>query len=264
MTRSLANRAYRDLLDALTNSRVWIMLAWQEVRQRYRRSILGPFWLTISTGAMMLAMGPLYRHLLGQEIDNYFLYLSVGFVVWLFLSGLTNESCYAFTLAEGYIRNVKLPLTVYVMRVVCRNVIIFAHNLIIVVLVFLYFLPPITWHLLEVPLGIFLICVNSVSLGWILGLLSARFRDIPQIVASLVQVAFFLTPILWQASMLDRYEWAARINPYFHFIEIVRQPILGGSASAESWAAVSAITVIGFIVAFTLFARYRARIAYWV
>jgi len=264
MNRAEIVRAWRDIAEGIAQFQIWAALAWQEVRQRYRRSMLGPFWLTISTGAMLLAMGPLYGNLLGQDIATYFPYLAVGFVVWLFLAALTNESCFAFTAAEGYIKNVKLPLTVHVMRVIWRNIIVFAHNLVIIVVVIVFTAPPASWHLLEVPLGILLISANAVWVGLFLGLLCARFRDIPQIVASLVQVTFFLTPILWQAGMLGKNVWAAQINPYFHFIEIVRQPILGSSAGAESWLIVIAITVLGSCGTLLFFARFRARLAYWV
>jgi len=256
--------AFRDIIDGLLATDVWMTLAWQEVRQRYRRSLLGPFWLTISTGAMLLAMGPLYGRLLGQQIGAYFPYLAIGFVVWQLLAGLTNESCFAFTAAEGYIRNIKLPLTVHVMRVIWRNLIIFVHNFVIVLLVFAVFVGEVTWRLVEVPLGVLVILLNAIWAGLLLGLLCARFRDIPQIVASLVQVAFFLTPILWRSDMLGRNEWAAKVNPYYHFVEIVRQPLLGASASQESWAAVAAVTIVGFSAAFLMFARFRARIPYWV
>ncbi|MBL8528904.1 MAG: ABC transporter permease [Burkholderiales bacterium] len=256
--------ALRDLTQGARMARVWSLLAWQEVRQRYRRSILGPFWLTISMGAMVAAVGPLYGRLLNQDVSTYFPYLAISLVLWNFLASLTNESCQSFIAAEEYIRNVKLPMTVHVMRVVWRNLIIFAHNFVIVVVVYLFLAPPPGWHLLELPLGLIAIVVNAIWIGLLLGMLCARFRDIPQIVASLVQVTFFLTPVLWKADMLGRHILAAQINPYFHFLEAVRQPLLGQSAGMQSWLVVLGITVAGFTITLLFFARFRSRIAYWV
>lgn len=240
------------------------MLGWLEVKQRYRRSVLGPFWLTISTGAMVGGMGPLYGRLFGLDISTYFPFLAIGFVVWLFLAGIITDACTAFTVAEGYIKQLKLPFTVHILRMVWRNLIIFAHNSVIVFLVILVWPPAVTAHLLLIPPALLLIAINGIWIGLSLGLLCARFRDIPQIVSSLVQVAFFLTPVMWQADMLGRNQWAAAWNPLYHFLEVVRSPLVAATTNWFSWAVVLGITVVGYTAAFLLFARFRARIAYWV
>ena len=264
MPQNFLSVALRDIAQGVRAWRVWSLLGWQEVRQRYRRSLLGPFWLTLSTGAMVAAVGPLYGRLLNQDVSTYFPYLAISLVLWNFLASLVNDACQSFIAAEAYIRNVKLPMTVHVMRVVWRNLIVFAHNFIIVVIVYLFVAPAAGWHLLEVPLGLAAIVVNAVWIGLLLGMLCARFRDIPQIVASLVQVTFFLTPVLWKADMLGRHILAAQVNPFFHFLEVVRQPLLGLSAGMQSWFAVLGITIVGFTVTFLFFARFRSRVAYWV
>ena len=235
--------ALGDLLEGLSSSHVWAMLGWMEIRQRYRRSLLGPFWLTISTGAMIACIGFLYGRLFGQQLDVYFPYLAVSLVVWQTLAGMMNDSCQAFISAEGFIKQVKMPLSVHVYRVVWRNLIIFLHNLVIVVVVLLFFPPTPSWHLLMAPLGLIFLAINGVWFGTVLGLLCARFRDIPQIVASLVQVAFFVTPVMWDAAMLGKYRWAADLNPLFHLLELVRAPLLGRGVAPLSLAAVSTITL---------------------
>lgn len=256
--------ALDDLKDGIGAIYVWPTLGWLEIKQRYRRSVLGPFWLTISTGFMLACMGPLYGKMFGQPVPSYFSYLAISFVVWILVSGLINDSCTAFIQAEGYIKQTKLPLTVHVMRAVWKNLLIFAHNLVIVVLVLAFFQPGVDWNLLLVPLAVLAISVNGVWSGIVLGLICARFRDIPPIVSSLVQVAFFLTPIFWTPSMLGRHQWAADLNPLFHFMEIVRRPLMGQDLSPLSWGVVLAITFLGVVLMLAVFQRFRARIAYWV
>ncbi len=256
--------ALKDLRDGLLSIHIWPMLGWQEIRQRYRRSLLGPFWLTISTGILVGAMGPLYGSLLGQDISSYFPYLAISLVAWLLISTTVNELCLAFIAAEGFIKQIKLPLTIHVLRVIWKNLIIFAHNLVIVALVLVFFPPPISLHLLLFPAALFFIVANALWVGILLGLMCARFRDIPQIIASLMQVALFLTPVMWKADMLGRNIFAAKINPLFHFLEIVRQPLLGGAIPTTSWLVVIMITGGGYLIALGIFARFRARIAYWV
>lgn len=256
--------ALQDLKSGIGSIYIWPMLGWQEIRQRYRRSVLGPFWLTISTGVLIGGMGPLYGRLLGQDVSAYFPYLAISLVVWTLISTTINELCFSFIIAEGFIKQIKLPLSIHVLRVVWKNLIIFAHNLVILVLVLVFFPPPLSLHLLLFPVSLFLLAVNAIWTGLLLGLLCARFRDIPQIVTSLTQVALFFTPVLWKAEMLGRNIFAAEINPFFHFLEIVRQPLLSESIPTTSWLVVGCITAGGYVVAITAFARSRARIAYWV
>lgn len=256
--------ALKDLIDGVSSIDIWPMLGWQEIRQRYRRSVMGPFWLTISMGVMIAGMGPLYGKLFGQNLGAYFPHITISLVVWMLVSSMINDCSNAFIAAESFIKQIKLPLTIHILRAIWKNLIIFAHNLVIVVLVFLVYPPEFGWHLLQIPLGVFMIAVNSLWFGVLVGLLCARFRDIPQIVASLVQIAFFLTPVMWKADMLGKHIWVAQINPLYHFIEIVRAPLMTGGASLLSWGVVLLITVLGYAVMMMFFTRFRARIAYWV
>jgi ABC-2 type transport system permease protein len=213
---------------------------------------------------MVGAMGPLYGRLFGQDISAYFPYLATSLVSWLMISTTVNELCLAFISAEGFIKQIKLPLTIHVLRVVWKNLIIFLHNLVIVVLVLAFYPPPLSWKLLLFPLALFTLAINAVWVGLLLGLVCARFRDIPQIITSLMTVALFLTPVMWKAEMLGRNMFAAQLNPLFHYLEIMRQPLLGGEVPVLSWAVVMVITACGYLVAISVFARFRARIAYWV
>jgi ABC-type polysaccharide/polyol phosphate export permease len=144
------------------------------------------------------------------------------------------------------------------------QILIFAHNLLIVVLVLLFYPPPLSWQLLLAPLGIFMIAINGIWLGILLGLLCTRFRDVSQIVGSLIQIMFFLTPIMWKVEMLGRFQWTAMWNPLYHFLEIVRGPLVGNALNTSSWMAVLGITVAGFAIAIVTFGQFRNRIAYWV
>lgn len=254
----------KDLLQGLASVHVWSFLGWQEIKQRYRRSVLGPFWLTISTGVLIGAMGPLYGKLLGQQVGDYFLYFAVGFVVWQLIAAIISDSTQVFIAAEQYIKNIKLPFTVHILRMVWKNAIIFAHNFVIVALVLLYFLPSWHWQILLVIPGILAFLINAVWVGILLGLVCARFRDIPPIITSFVQLAFFITPVIWSTPMLGRHKWAAQWNPFFHFLEVVRAPLLGTVPSGLSWIVVLAVTLAGFAVSLALFSRFRSRIAYWV
>lgn len=256
--------AVLDILEGARAWRLWGLLGWQDIRQRYRRSKIGPFWVTISMGAMIGGMGFLYADLFHTDVRSYLPFLTVGLIVWGLIGTLVTENCNAFIDGENIIKQVKLPLSLHVYRVVWRNLIIFGHNFIIFILVAVIFRIWPGWSgLLAIP-GLLLICINGVWIGILWGVISARFRDVPQIVGSVTQIAFFLTPIMWQPSALVGREWVLKLNPFYYFIALVRQSLLGDGTTMQLWLGALAVTVCGWVIAFLLFRRCRRRIAYWL
>jgi lipopolysaccharide transport system permease protein len=256
--------AVRDIVDGARLWHVWGTLGWNDIRQRYRRSKIGPFWLTISMAVMVASIGGLYAGLFKARVAHYLPHVAIGFVTWSFVSGLINEGCNAFIAGHRSIKQVQLPLSVYVYRVVWRNLLIFGHNLLIVLVVVLVFgIWPGWIALLAVP-AILILCLNGVWVGLLLGLFSARFRDVPQIVATAMQVVFFVTPIIWQPESLPGRALIVDFNPFFYVIENVRAPLLGTAPSLLSWFVVVSVTLIGAAIALAIYVRYRSRITYWL
>lgn len=256
--------AISDVVAGMRHHEIWVMLGWAEIRQRYRRSTLGPFWLTLSMAVTIGGMGPLYGRLFNQDISSYIAFLAVGLVVWALISGIILEASAGFVAAEGFIKEFNLPLSVYILRVVWRNFIVFAHNFVVVVVVLIVFTPPLGWSLAMLPVSLFFIAINGLSIGLLLGILCTRFRDIQQIVQSVVTVVFFLTPVMWRPEMLGTRAWVMNFNPAYFFIESVRAPLLGTPIGANVWLGLAITTVILGVLAMTLYGKYRYKIAYWL
>lgn len=258
-------RALLDVKQGFAMYPLWWALAWQDTKQRYRRSVLGPFWITASTGVMVAAMGPLYGALLGQNVAGYIQHLAVSLIIWTFISASVNEAGTVFVGSEGYIKQVALPLSIYVLRLISKNLLMLAHNAVIIAVV-LFLLPPNHWgSIWKVPLGLLLVTANLAWLVLLLGMLSARFRDIPQLVANIVQVGFFLSPIIWKVEMLSPSKrFLADFNPLYHFIEVIRAPLLGEPIRALSWIVTIALLFFGGAVSYLAFTRFRARVPYWL
>ena len=260
--------ALADIIDGGRASHLWGMLGWQDIRRRYRRSVLGPFWITISMGILVAALGTLYGALFNVEPAAYVPHLALGFIVWTLISGLITDGCTAFITAESIIKQTNVPLSVHVYRMVWRHALILFHNAAIVVVVAAFFAVWPGWTgLLALP-GLVLLCLNGLWVGLLLGIVSARFRDVPPIVASVVRILFFVTPIIWMPDLMPGRALMLAVvldfNPFFHFVEIVRAPLLGQAPDLVSWLAVTGITLGGGVMTFLLFRRYRRRIAYWV
>jgi ABC-type polysaccharide/polyol phosphate export permease len=259
--------ALNDIRDGLKKWTIWFMLAYQDVKLRYRRSILGPFWITISMAITVYSMGYLYSHLFHSDLQNYYPFLVAGMLSWSLISSQFSDLTEAFTLSEPLIKQIKLPYSLYIHRVAMRNVIIFFHNIIVIVPILALFhqIAKINFYTLMLIPGLMLIYLNSISYGLILSMVGARYRDIVQIVRSLIQVAFFLTPIMWNPSLLpekDRY--LVLLNPFYSFVELIRAPLLGAKPVWSTVVMVALMTIIGLVLSMKMFSKYRARIVYWL
>jgi lipopolysaccharide transport system permease protein len=257
--------ALKDIVTGLLAWRVWLMLGWQDIRIRYRRSILGPFWLTLSMAITIYTMGFLYGHLFKMNLKEYFPYLAAGLLTWSFISTILMEGPTVFLESADFMKLVKLPYTVYVMRAITRNIIIFMHNTLAIVPLILYFHLPLGWPFLTIIWGLLVVTVAGISFSMILGALGARYRDLNPIITSLVQVAFFLTPILWSPKTLpNRYYFAINYNPFAQFVDLIREPILNHVPSAHTLFVTALLTVGSLAIAFLLLARSRRRIVFWM
>src|SRR3954454_12980273 len=180
--RSRNRHAWEDVRDGLGLWKLALTLGWLDVRLRYRGSTLGPFWLTISTGVMVSALGVLYAKLFHMDIESYLPFLALSQVLWGFLAALVSEACTTFTDAEAVIRSVRMPFFVFSIRTLVRNLVTLAHNILVFVGVFAYFrIWPGADGLLALP-GLLLWIIDALALTLLLGAFCARFRDIQPIV----------------------------------------------------------------------------------
>lgn len=260
-----AKLALKDLYEGFRSYELWSTLGWQDIRQRYRRSMLGPWWLTLSTAIMVGALGLVYHSIFKISLQEYLPFLASGLIVWMLISTIVQDACQAFVGNEQIIKQIKLPFTLHACRSVWRNLLIFCHHLLIAVVTVLIFRISIGFaSLLWIIAGLTVILVNAIWVTLLLGAISTRFRDIPPIAASFMQLFFFLTPVIWHPSSLVGDKKVIVFNPFYHFVEIFRAPLLGNPVTETTWLAVLITTLVGWSVTLLFFIRYRRRIAYWL
>ncbi len=254
----------RDLVAAIVAWPLWTMLAWTDIRQRYRRSALGPIWITLSMGIFIGMLSIVYGILFNLDIAKYFPYVTAGYVLWGFISSCTLESCSAFQANHKIIRQIRLPYGLYVLRVIARNFIVFLHTAVIFVIVAVVFSVPVgPITLLAIP-GMMMLFINLVWIGLSLAIIATRYRDVILIVQSIVQIMIFVTPIIWQTTRLGDHVIIAYVNPLFHLIDIVRAPLLGQPPLLLSWAVAVGLAVVGWTIAILLLRRAAPRIVFWL
>ncbi|MFL9907900.1 ABC transporter permease [Paraburkholderia sp. RL17-337-BIB-A] len=258
------NLALSDLMQSIASWRLWTLLGWLEVRQRYARSRVGPFWLTISTGVMIGSIGVVYGTLFGVKMSDYLPYLAVSLVMWAAFSATVLEGSTAYIGSGQYIRQVSTPKLIFMLQVAWRNLIILAHNFVIVVVLLAVFGVK-SWETLPLFIpALVLYMANALWMAMVAGLLSARFRDLPQIIAAIIQIAFYITPIIYRPNSLSRYSFIVEFNPLAHLIELVRAPLIGEMPSATTWGVAVGLAIVGWLFALALTGRFLKRIPYWV
>ncbi|WP_375460561.1 ABC transporter permease [uncultured Enterovirga sp.] len=256
--------AWKDLATGFRRVELWGSMGWFDIRQRYSRSVIGPFWITLSLAGFVLALGTTYATLFRQPILDFLPYVTIGIVIWTFIAVALSEGCNVFSAAEVAVKQMPAPLSVHVYRVVWRGLIVLAHNAVIVVIALLAKPLELVFGLLPALAGVAVIALNAVAVSLALGTLGARFRDLPPLMTNIIALLFFVTPILWRVENLGDRAWIALVNPIYHFVELVRAPLLGGHVAPMTWLVVLAVTAVNLAAAFLLYARFRSRIPYWL
>lgn len=259
------NSAWSDWWNGTRRIESWTTLAWFDIVLRYRRSMLGPLWLTLSMALMLVGMGPLYSTLFGADLSKFFPHITVGLILWSFLSTLASESCQIFIASANYLKQGYFPISLFVWRTIARNVIQFAHQIVI-------YIPVAIWAGIDLQAGslwklipaVILLLINSHAMALVLGLLCAKFRDVAQIVASIIQMLMFITPVFWMPESLPGRARFVLWNPVAQMLDLLRTPLLGGTAQPESWVGMTIWTILTVAAAAWLFKRYHRRVVYWL
>jgi len=243
------------------------MLAWQDMRQAYRRSAVGPFWVTIDMAVQIVTMGLVFGLIFKTEMNDYLPFLATSIIVWGFISTTINEGCMTFIAAEAIIKQLNISHFQHVARTVWRNLLTAGHNLVILPLVLIFFMKMPTWSLVALLPATALLILNLTWVVWLLGMMSARYRDMPPIIASVMTIAFYLTPVMWYPKLIEDNSLAhlmLGLNPFYHWLQIVRLPILGQWPTLENWGLAALSAGIGWAITLLAYKKYRNMIAYWV
>lgn len=256
-------QACHDLRAGMVSFPVAGRLAWQEIKLRYKRSTLGPFWITLSTMIMIYFMGLVYANLLGIDLKSFFPYIAAGMMVWQFFLALALEGLDGFIESGAMIRQVAIPFSIYIYKVMYRNLIVLGHQMVGLIPIFLYY--RVVPNFPALFLGIALVMGTLFFLTLLLSMVGSRYRDVKPIVSSVLGVVFFVTPVLWMPEMLTgRKIMLVKYNPIYHMINLIRQPLLGQQTPQISYF-MGLLFLFGLgITSLLIFGKYRRRIPFWV
>lgn len=253
-----------DMAQGVGQWRTSYKLGLQDIELRYKRSLLGPFWISAALVCTILALAYVFSGVFHADFLTYITFIGAGLLTWQLVLSLVTEACTAVTEHAAYLQNVRLPLTVIAGRIAFRNAIVFAHNFIAVVGLFLIFGQHLAPTIIYALPGAALTLLFGYLLCMMLGPICARFRDVPMVIGSAMQVIFFLTPIFWMPEGNTNHPAFITANPFYHFIELVRKPMLGSMPTDLDWqVSLISCAVVG-VLAIVSVALTRRRLALWL
>lgn len=252
-------------LAPIAQWQVWYMFGSRDIKLRYKRSTLGPFWITLSMATRIYTMGFLYSHLFHSNIQEYLPYLAAGMIAWGFISSTAEELTQTFIEAGQYINNFNIAPIQYIYRVIYRNLVILLHNLIALVPMYLYYPSIFGYNFLNLLPVLLLVALSGIFYGSILGMLGVRYRDFSQIISNFLQVIFFLTPIMWMPNVIPpKYHLFVTLNPFAQLIGAIRSPLINQIPSNESWSILFVMLGLGLILNLVFYNKFKNRIVFWV
>lgn len=252
-----------DLMESTVRLYVAFSLAKHDIAARYRGSLLGPFWITLSLGATILGIGTLYSKLFHEELTSFLPYIAAGLTAWAFISTTIIEGCDSFVSAASILRQSALPMFTFVWRTVIRNLMILMHNFIVLICVFAWAGGSYTGIPLAV-LGLIAVTLILAPVTFLVAVGASRFRDIPQIVGSLMQFAMFVSPVFWKSGRIDESHPLLRWNPFYYMLDALRSPLMSTPLNPSTWPVLIGMLLSAWIVAVLVFAATRRRVVHYL
>lgn len=257
----------RDFKKSIKFHQLVKILISLDIKRRYRRSYLGPFWTTLSLAINILIVTAIFTSIGDGSIWTNLPYTAIGVLLWHFISTNALESCDTFIQASTIIRQANAPIFVYIYRVIFRNLVFFLHNLIIILLIFIIAPWHIGLNLLYAFAGFLFLLVNIFSLATLLSIFTARFRDIGQLVTNLLPIIFYITPIIWKrgfTEIVNKFDSIIVFNPVYSSISVIREPLLGHVVDINCWYVIFIMTPILLATSIYCYGRFSKRVAFWI
>jgi ABC-type polysaccharide/polyol phosphate export permease len=256
---------WRECADGLANWRIAHLDGTAVLRRRYARSRLGQFWLTLSTGISIAALGGVWTLLWKQPAAEIFPYIAVSLVLWNFMSSLVTEGANVFVGHAHTLSNQGMAVSTYVYALLYRGVLVLAHDAVIIVVVVALFHGWVGWQMLLFIPAFALTLVSGFCVIYLTGMLCTRYRDMILFTATAMQLLFYITPVLWKRDFLPpEFAWITHANPFAVYLSILRDPLLGHAVPMETWAFAAMLCAALLLVTLLAAGKVRRRLIYWV
>lgn len=261
---SAAAVAFKDLAGSVIRLPLAFTLAFDDIEQKYRRTVLGPLWIVLGQAATIAGFVIVFSGLFQTDPQVYALYLAAGFPVWMLISSYLTDMPNTFIQARGFLESFELPWLIHIWRRSIGYVIVFAHQIVTLFAVMAFLGTPLRWEMLWTIPALLVVMVAGSGIGMLLGVLGGRYRDLQPAMGVAAGFLFFFSPVMWRAEQLQVNEWAVQYNPIYYMITLVREPLLGNAPSAHIWIGTGIAAVSLFVIGFITFWACRRRLYHWL
>lgn len=197
---------YRGLLLALTQ---------RELKARYRNSVLGFLWTFLNPTLQMLVYMLVFSIFMRQNIPSYTYYMFVGLLPWIWFTSSIGGGASAISDRRDLLTKVRFPAQVLPATVVATNLCNYLLSLPLMLVLGMVQGQWPTWHVILFPVVLLAQLCMTLALSYIISALNVTFRDIQQVVANILTMGFFVTPVFYRASTIPEefQPWAVLANP---------------------------------------------------
>ena len=255
---------FSEYLNSIKNFKNWIYLGFLDILLKYRRSVIGPWWSSITTAILIVTLSFLWSKIFNLQISNYVPYFTTGYILWIFFSNVVLESCTVLNENALIIKQTNIPICSYILRNISKNIILFLHNSVVLIIVISLYININLASFMMVLLGLLIFILISFNIAVVVSIISSRFNDFAQLVINLVQITFFLTPIIWEPTFLKDKIWVTNLNPLYHWIEIIRSPLLNQKYDIYSLIVSIASLFILILIAIIILGITHKKISKWI
>lgn len=256
--------AWNDFCEGIKWFKPCFQMAWNDVLVRYRGSVLGPFWISLTTIFQLSILGVLYPSVFGIANEAYVPWLVVSLVFWQYIYTYLSDSCSTLQNGKKLFLNQRIPFSFFFYKQLITNIIVFLHQFPIIVMA--SFLFKISFHPLNFIcfMGGFLVTsAFCFSAGIIISLATAKYRDVVPIVSNVLNILFLVTPIIWIPELMTRAQDVIKFNPCYYFLEFMRAPLLERHVSMGMWEVGLIFLGVQIFISVWLFAKVRKNIVLW-
>lgn len=261
--------AFSDLYSSFRSVRLWAFISAKNLELQYRRNVLGLFWLVVSFVVPATGIGFVLSELQGLPLRQHVPHVLLGFVGWYVISEFVVQGSKALTRNRPIILQAPLGRSVFVLSHVLERFIVMLVNLGSALIVIALFGWRPTETLLFVPVSILIILVAGFGTVLFVSILSARLRDLSELIGSVMRLLFFFTPIIWSADTrvmpADSFlSVVARYNPLTYFVEVLRKPVLGEWPDLLTIGVSSGLALMMLVLGLVVLQRGGRTIAFFV
>ena len=257
---------WSELLVGPIKKRTWITIGYLDVIQVYRRSFLGPVWITLSIGIQAVSVTYIYSQLFASGGGkDYYSYVVCGLIAWAWISSLLTDMGNVFLAYAGYIKTSNIDVTQFIWSMAWKHTIIFLHNLALWIIYILFGAVVVNINTLYIFITFPIIFLLSIPLIAVLGILFARYRDFSRLISSLITLLLIITPIFWMGNQLTGVRTLLyKMNPFYYLVESIRAPLMGNPITEHTWWALLILFLMSWTIFAVFYVRKSSKLVFWI